>query len=317
MLASLIGVAAGAESLRLKSTVPLPGVKGRFDHFATDTNRHRIFVAALGNNTVEVIDAAAVRRLHTITGLHKPTGVVFLPEANRLFVANGDDGTLKVFDGTSYELIKSIGGVDDADNVRYDGKTRLLYVGYGEGALGIIDAQKIEQAGSIKLKAHPESVQLEQTGPRIFVNVPDAKQIAVVDREQRAVIATWPMEKFQANFPMALDEANHRLFIGCRKPARLVVLDTATGQAIADLPMSGDTDDLFWDGARRRIIASCGEGFIDVWSELEGKFQLSQRIATRSGARTSWYSAVAGELFLTMPERSGAAAELRMYSVSR
>jgi len=116
----------------------------------------------------------------------------------------------------------------------------------------------------VKLAKHPESFQLEQNGSRIFVNVPDAKQVAVVDREKRAVIATWPMEKFQANFPMALDESNHRLFIGCRKPARLVVLDTDTGKPVTDLAISGDIDDLFYDLIRTQLYLSCGEGFIDV-----------------------------------------------------
>lgn len=129
----------------------------------------------------------------------------------------------------------------------------FVYVGYGEGALAVIDPDKLETVASIKLKAHPESFQLEQNGLRIFVNVPDAKQIAVVDREKRRVVATWPMEKFQANFPMALDEANHRLFIGCRKPARLAVVDTTTGKITTDLAINGDADDLFWDAARKRV----------------------------------------------------------------
>jgi len=305
----------GAEQLTLKSTVPLPGVAGRFDHFALDTNSHRLYVAALGNDTVEIIDTATAKRLQTITGQHKPCGVGFVSAPKRVLVANGDDGSVKVYDSESYKLVKNITGLDDADNVRYDAKANLVYVGYGSGALAVIDPDKLATIASIKLKAHPESFQLEQNGPRIFVNVPDAKQIAVVDREKRRAIASWPMEKFRANFPMALDEANHRLFIGCRKPARLAVVDTATGEVTADIGISGDTDDLFWDASRKRIYVSCGEGYVDVLSEEGGRFSRTSHIATRSGSRTSYFAPTFAELYLAAPERGGASAELRIFTV--
>src|SRR5689334_5921190 len=107
-------------SLKLVNTIPLPGVKGRFDHFAMDANGHRLFVAALGNDTVEVIDVAAGKHLHSIPGLRKPTGIVFLPAENQIGVANGSDGTFRVYDGKTYEQRASVSGLDDADNVRRD-----------------------------------------------------------------------------------------------------------------------------------------------------------------------------------------------------
>ena len=219
-------------TLKLAKTIPLPGVKGRFDHFAIDVKAHRLFIAALGNNTLEVVDIVSGKHLKSITGLHKPTGVIYLAEQNQIAVANGDDGTLKVFDGTSYERLKNVRYLEDADNVRLDPETKVLYVGHENGVIASIESVTMELAGATRLAAHPESFQLEQQGTRTFVNVPDAKQVAVIDREKQKVIATWPMEKFQANFPMALDEANHRLFVGCRKPARLVVLDTTTGKPV-------------------------------------------------------------------------------------
>ncbi len=308
----------GADSLVLKATVPLPGVSGRFDHFAVDTNSHRIFVAALGNDTIEVIDSAAGKRLHTITGLHKPTGVAFLPDQNQIFVANGSDGTVKVFDGASYKVIKNITGLDDADNVRLDVKANRIYVGYGDGALAAIDTGNWQQIGTIKLKAHPESFQLEQNGNRIFVNVPDAKQIAVVDRETRAVVATWPMQKFHANFPMALDEANHRLFVGCRSPARFVALDTDSGRSVAEIPISGDTDDLFFDATRRRLYLSCGEGSVDVITQRDAdKYELKEKITTRGGARTGYFSATLSQFYLAVPHRGIQPAELRIFQTGQ
>ena len=306
---------SGAEQLTLKATIPLPGVKGRFDHFAIDTNTHRLFLAALGHNTVEIIDTANAKRLQTITGQHKPCGIAFLPQ--RFFVANGDDGTVKVYESETYKLVKNITGLDDADNVRYDAKANLIYVGYGDGALGAIDPQKLETVASIKLKAHPESFQLEQNSPRIFVNLPDAKQIAVVDRAKRSVITTWPMEKFQANFPMALDEANHRLFIGCRKPARLAVVDTGTGKITADCSLSGDTDDLFWDAARKCIYIACGEGFVDVLSDEGGNFTRTAHITTRGGARTAYFAPAFSEFYLAVPDRIGTPAELRIFTAKQ
>jgi DNA-binding beta-propeller fold protein YncE len=318
LLAAILLISAtagfGAESLVLKATVPLPGVSGRFDHFAVDTNSHRIFVAALGNDTLEIVDVAAGKRLHTITGLHKPTGVAFLSHQNQIVVANGNDGTVKVFGGADYKLTKTITGLDDADNVRIDTKANRIYVGYGDGALAAIDTGNWQQVSTIKLKAHPESFQLEQNGSRIFVNVPDAKHIAVIDRETRAVIATWPMEKFRANFPMALDESNQRLFVGCRSPARLAVVDTHTGKLVADLAISGDTDDLFYDAAHRRLYLSCGEGFIDIISQQgSDTYELKGKIATRSGARTGFFFPVLKQFYLAVPQGSDQPAELRIF----
>src|SRR5437016_2563712 len=174
ILCSVIADAQELSALKLAKTIPLPGVKGRFDHFAIDAKGQRLFVAALGNNTLEAVDIAAGQHLKRIAELHKPTGVLYLSEQNQIAVANGDDGTLKLFDGTNYKLVKNMSGFDDADNVRFDARRKFIYAGYGNGALAIIDSATTKQTDSIKLAAHPESFQLEQHGARIFVNVPDA-----------------------------------------------------------------------------------------------------------------------------------------------
>jgi hypothetical protein len=210
--------------LALKISIPLPNVEGRFDHAAADPETHRLFFVALGNNTLEIVDLSAGKRLHTITGLKKPTGVLFLADLNLLIAANGDDGTCGFYDGMS--CMRNAGaslGLDDADQpaLRLESQARLC--GLWRGALGVIDPVTMRLTGSIRLKNHPESFQLEYDGPRIFVNVPDAKQIAVVDGVAGKVLATWPLEDVRANFPMALDEKQHRLFVGCRQPARLLV----------------------------------------------------------------------------------------------
>jgi DNA-binding beta-propeller fold protein YncE len=308
--------AAESATLKLTQTVPLPGVQGRFDHFAIDVQGRRLFVAALGNNTLEVLDLAAGKRIQSVAGMSKPTGILSLLEPSQVLVANGNDGTLKILDAVTFKVAHNLTGFDDADNLRFDPNTKLAYLGYGDGALGIIDTAAAREVARVKLPAHPESFQLEQGGRRIFVNVPDARQVAVIDREKRAVVETWPMEKFQANFPMALDEANHRLLIGCRKPARLVVLDTTTGKGVADMPISADTDDLFYDAARRRLYLSCGEGFIDVIDQRNANtYPLRERVPTRPGARTSFFSKDLSQFYLAVPQRGNQPAELRVFQV--
>jgi DNA-binding beta-propeller fold protein YncE len=307
--------AAESNTLKLIKAIPLPDVRGRIDHFAIDTQGQRLFMAALGNDTVEVIDLAAGKRIRSIAHCSTPQGLAFLPAENRLVIANGGSGEAQFVNATSFEIAKIIGGMPDADNVRCDTKAGLVYVGYGDGVLAVISATNGDVVGRIKLEGHPESFQLEQKGSRIFVNVPDAGHIAVVDREKRAVIAVWPMKQFRGNFPMTLDEANHRLIVGCRHPARLAVIDTSTGKIVSDLEISGDTDDLFYDTKRRQIYVSCGAGVIDVIDQRSpDSYQLREHVSTVSGARTSFFSADREELYLAV--RAGlisGRAEVRVY----
>jgi DNA-binding beta-propeller fold protein YncE len=307
--------AADTNALTLVKTIPLPDVRGRIDHFAMDEQGETLFLAALGNDTVEVVDLLAGRRVQTIGDCSTPQGLAYVPGASRLFIANGGSGMVKMLDGTNAKILKSLDQLPDADNVRYDANAGLIYVGYGDGALATIGATNGELVAKIPLAGHPESFQLEKKGNRIFVNVPDANQIAVVDREKRAVIATWPMEKFRSNFPMALDEANHRLFVGCRHPARLVVLNTANGREISNVEISGDTDDVFYDASRKQIYVSCGGGFIDVINQRDAnKYELRERIPTVGGARTSFFSPERNEFYLAV--RAGlvsGSAEIRVY----
>jgi YVTN family beta-propeller protein len=302
----------GAEPLKLVQTISLSGVKGRFDHFSIDSNGKRLFVAALGNNTVEVIDLAEGKRIHTISGMSKPQGVLFVAHHNELFVANGDDGTLKVLDGTDFNVKDKVTEMPDVDNVRLDPHTGEVWAGYGDGALARILVRS--HKGTIKLAGHPESFQLEKQGWRLFVNVPDAKQIAIVDTKNDSVITAWPMQNFQANFPMALDETNHRLFVGCRRPARLVIFDTEAGKPVADLAVSGDTDDLFYNAKRKRIYISCGEGFIDVVEQSSAdNYQRVAKIPTAAGTRTCLFSSDLDRVYLAVPERGNQKAEIRVY----
>jgi hypothetical protein len=315
ILASRVDAQEGTV-LQLVQTIPLPDVEGRIDHLAVDLQGQRLFVAALGNNTLEVLDLTAGTRLHTITGLHEPQGVVFLPESNTLVVTNGHTGTCELFDGTTFQHRSTITLASDADNIRYDVATHTLYVGYGAGALGLIDATRAQHRGDIPLQGHPEAFQLEQAGPRIFVNVPSAHHIAVVDRAARAVITTWPLQDAEANFPMALDETHHRLFVGVRTPPLLLVLDTASGKEMARVPTVGDVDDLFYDAPHRCLYIAGGAGLLSMVAQEDADhYTPAATIPTASGARTALWVPELRRLYLAVPHRGTQGAEIRVYAV--
>src|SRR6476619_907452 len=304
-----------SSTLRMVQTIPLPNVEGRIDHMAVDVKGQRLFIAALGNNSVEILDLNASKHFKSIPGLHEPQGVGFTSELNKIFIANGQTGACDIRDGSSFERIKSVKFPDDADNIRYDANGQRVYVGYGNGGLGIIDAKNSDHIGDIRLDAHPESFQLEKSGPRIFVNLPDSKKIAVVNRETRAVITTWAKTNATANFPMALDETHHRLFVGFRKPAKVSVSDTDSGKVIANLDSAGDADDIFYDNSRRRIYIAGGDGFLSIFQQLDlERYQRLTKIPTASGARTALFVPEFNRLYLAVPHRASQRPEVRVYS---
>lgn len=313
LLTSYLAWGQAAQPLRLDKTIPLPDVGGRIDHMSLDVKAQRLFVAALGNNTVEVIDLKNGERIKTIGQVREPQGVLYVPGANRLYVANGKDGTVRVFETGSYQLLKTLDYSDDADNLRYDAKHQRIYVGYGSGALGEIDSAG-NKVGDIQLDAHPESFQLENDSSRIYVNLPGSRKIAVVDREKQTVAATWKTGMAFANFPMALDEGDHRLFVVTRLPARLLVFDTSSGAIIQKLQAVGDCDDVFYDKSRRRIYASGGEGAISVFEQKDlDHYVESARIHTEKGARTSYYSADLDRLFLAVRREGSQSAAIEVF----
>jgi len=193
--------AQSAAPLKLKQTLPLSGVEGRIDHFAFDPTGERLFVCALGNNTVEVLDLRKGERVHSIIGLGAPQGVGYAPELNRLFVASDNGGVCKIYDGKSFQVVGELCFEDDADNVRYDETRKKIYVGFGSGGIAIVNAPDGKQVGFIKLNAHPEAFQLEKKGSRIFVNVPNSRHVAVVDRDKGKVVTRWKTDLAFANFP--------------------------------------------------------------------------------------------------------------------
>ena len=312
----IIAVHAQEKTLKLKQTIPLPGVEGRIDHFALDASGERLFVCALGNNTVEVLDLRKGERIRSITGLGAPQGIVYIPELDRLFVANDKAGIFKIYDGKSFQQISELNFEDDADNVRYEDTTKRIYVGFGSGGIAIVNAQDGKQISSIKLSGHPEAFELEKNGQRIFVNIPNSRHVAVIDREKGKVVTTWKTDLAFGNFPMALDEANHRLFVGCRLPSKLVVLNTESGEVVAKFDISGDPDDLFYDSKRHRIYAICGAGKIDIIEQTDpNTYTTSTNVNTADGARTGLFVSERDILFVAVPHRGSQKAEVRAYHV--
>jgi len=300
--------------LRNVCNVSLPGVGGRIDHCAFDSRKQRLFVAALANNSVEIVDLELCRRGTPIQGLASPTGILYLPDMGTVTVAGSGDGAVRSYSAATGAATSHVDHLEDADNLRYDASAQRIYVGYGEGSLGVLDVRLTRLIASIPLPGHPESFQLEARGTRIFVNVPGADEVTVVDRADGRAVAHWRLEGFEANYPMALDEPTHRLFVGTRRPPRLVVLDTQTGRIMTSVEISGDADDLFYDATRQRIYVSCGEGFLDtIQRHDDDRFERIDRLPTRRGARTSLFDAASDRLFVAVPRDGEQDAEIRIY----
>jgi DNA-binding beta-propeller fold protein YncE len=305
--AALSGVGA---SLQAFGRIPLPGVEGRIDHLAVDIKGNRLFVAALGNNTVEVIDLQRQLRTASIPGQHEPQGLGFLPSKQLLVVANGQDKSARLYDARDLSLRRSLPLGEDGDNVRITADEGTIFVGYGDGALAAFEPDG-RKTFEVPLGGHPESFQLEARGARIFVNVPSRQHVAVIDRQTKAVAATWSLDGAAANYPMALDEEGHRLFVGCRRPSRLLVFDTTSGMIKARLDIVGDTDDLFYDSATDRLYVIGGAGAISVIAAgATGGYRLLETVPTAPGARTGLFVPALRTLFVAVPHRGEQRAEV-------
>jgi hypothetical protein len=298
-----------AAPLRLVQTIPLPGVRGRMDHLGVDLKGKRLFAAALENNTLEVIDLKAGKRVFSIPGQSKPQGVFYSSDFKKLFVDNGDDGTCKIYTGDTFKLLDNLPLGTDADHVGYDPATKYLYAGYGDvnsGALGIIDTRAAKHIGDIKVDGRPGGIKIEKSGPRIFLRFAGSARIEVVDRKKRQTIGTWPVTATKASNSLALDEADHRLFDGTNNPSLLLVFDTESGKQIAQLEGIEGTDDTWYDAAHKRIYISGGRGtqfgFAYVYQQKDpDNYELIAKVPTRAGSGTSIWVPEFNRYFVSAP----------------
>ena len=290
--------------IRLEAKISLGDVRGRIDHMAIDLARQRLFIAELGNDSVGIVDLKERKILRRIPGLKEPQGTGYVPSIDTLYIANAGDGTLRLFQGDNYSDAGRIELGDDADNIRVDEAANRVIVGYGSGALASIDAVRRSKIADISLKGHPESFQLSRDGRQVFVNVPSAREIAVVDRSAGKQVGSWPMRMAASNFPMALDEEAGQVFSVFRNPAKIGVFAMNDGSRVAIADICGDADDIFVDANRHRLYVSCGDGSIDV-IEARGGFRRIARVPTVAGARTALFVPAFDRLFLAVRAHSG------------
>ncbi len=293
-------LAAEPSPLVLEVKIALGNVSGRIDHLAIDLARQRLFVAELGNDSVGVVDLKERKLLRRIPALKEPQGLGYVASTDTLYVANAGDGSVRLFQGADLAPAGRIDLGDDADNIRIDARANKLYVGYGKGAVAIIDPAKRSKTGDVRLDAHPEGFQLDGTGANIFVNVPAARQIAVVDLALGKVARTFPMRDARSNFPMAIDHENQRVLSVFRNPARLTAFAMRDGSAQASVDICGDADDVFVDAKRRRVYVSCGEGFVDVYTVSATGYARTGHVNSAAGSRTSLWVPELDRLFLAV-----------------
>lgn len=312
---------AGAQSapLSVQKTISLPGVTGKFDHFAYDSDSQRLFAAATGNHTVEVIDVPAGKVLQEITGLRKPHGVAWVPEENRLFVADGALAALNVYEGTPFKLIATLPLSDDADDMVYDEATKLLYVGHGgskqaaPGKVAVVDTVKLAIIGDLPMQAHPEAMEIDPVSHRVFVNVADAAEVSVIDAGSRSVTARWPLSSAKDNVPLAFVPESHALLLGCRTPATAVLLNATDGKELASTASSSGADDLFYDETTHHAYLIAGGGAVDVLEIKTGKITSIGKIETAAGAKTGLWVPKLHELFVGLPSTDGHPSQIRIF----
>ena len=300
------------------AAVRLPGVTGRIDHLAYDARRQQLFVAALEHDTLEVLDVARNAHLKSVPGFHEPQGLAIVPDLDAVAVANGETGTLQFVDARSFATRWTITIGGDADNVRYDSAANRIYVA-AEGGLYAIDPATGKTVGRVAIDGHPESFQLETAGTRVFANLPGLLDSSIVAGERTSMTATarWATQGCGGNYPMALDEPTSRLFVGCRRPARLALVDTQSGSFITSIDIVGDTDDLFYDQERHRLYVIGGDGSVDVVARDGDRLERVGRVSTRSGARTGLWVPALTRLYVAVPQRGGDPAEIRVFEAER
>jgi DNA-binding beta-propeller fold protein YncE len=307
--------AADTPALELVQTITWKGKKGTLDHLVLDAKHDRLLVAYKANNTLDIVDLKAGKLLRQVPGQSGVQGLAYAADLNRVFAALGTGGYCNVLDGDTYRTLKTIKFTDDADNVRYNPRTHRVYVAHAENELGVIDAKAMAKIAEIKLPGSAEAFQLEAGRPRLYLNVPSPSQVVVIDTDKNEVAQSYPLTMAKANFPLVLDEAEHRLFIGCRKDPKVIIMDSESGKEITSVPIKGDTDDLYYDAKRKRLYASCGDGFLTVIKQVDAdNYEVLEDIPTAQGARTCFYEPVSGRLYLLVPRQEGQEGpELRIY----
>jgi hypothetical protein len=337
-----LALGQASTTLELRSRIPLANVDGRMDHVGVDVAGQRLFAAAFDNKTLEIIDVQAGKQAHTIAGLNHPQQTYFDAPSNHLFVSSSGDGTVKVFDGSTFALLQTTQLASDADNMRFDARNKHVVVAYGgekflngqvargqglkDGALAILDTAG-KKLGQIQTDGHPESLAVEKNGKRVFTNVPDKKEIVVGDLVNYNVLAHWALPGCE-NYPMALDEEHHRVFVMCRGSGNLLALDSESGKQVASMPLtpSASSDDIFYDASKGRIYVLArivqkdnprtpGPGIIEVFQQKDADhYERIESFQSGFGGQTGLFVPEWNKLFVaTRHQPGGASGEILVY----
>lgn len=299
--AALLGAApARAEApLQLEAKIALPDVIGQLDGLAIDRAHGRLFVAELGNDSVGVVDLAGKKLVHRLPHLKEPRGLAYLASSDTLYVASGLDGALRLFRGSALAAAGVIAVGPEPDEIRADAASGLVYVGYGGGAIAVIDDATRQIRGEITLREHPAGLALTPDGKRLLVNVAAAHEIAVIDTAADKRTAGWLLPDGRDNVPLALE--GERVITVFRRPPLLAALSAKDGKTLATLPTCIDAGGVFVDAARRRLYVVCGEGVVDVLERADAGFRRLARLPTGAGARTALFSPELDRLVVAVP----------------
>src|SRR5229473_3566498 len=313
----------GAAPIKLIQTLELPAeVKGNFDHFGIDLKGGRLFATPEGYHAVVVFDLRTGKLVHKIDGIGKPHAVLYREDLNRIYITDGDAGDLKVFDGTTYKLVSSVKLLEDADSIGYDPATKFMYVNNGGGdahqtysMLSVIDTTANQKLADLKIDGETlEAMALEKSTPKMYVNNRAKNQVSVVEREKRELIASWPVTVCKNNVAMALDEANHRLFVACRT-SQIAVLDTQTGKEVTSFPITKGVDDITYDAATKRVYAAC-DGAVDIYEQSSpDSYKLLGNISTGPMGRTARLVPELKRYFVAVPQHGTTSAKVLVFEV--
>ena len=312
--------------LRLAQTIPVEGAR-HWDHFGVDLKGNRLFVSSEEEPAVEVFDLKTNKHITTLTGFKEPHNVMPFPDLKKIYVVDGGASEIKVFDYDSYKLIGHIALTIDADPFLYDPASKLLYVVNGGRAahtptclVSIVDTATGKKIADMKLETNRlESMAMEKSGPRLFVNMTGINSIGVVDREKRAVVQTWPITAGKDNVPLQYDEATHRLFTATRKPSKLVVVNADNGKEVTSLDVVDYVDDLAYDAGHHRLYVpgGGGNGGISVVQQSGADdYKVVATVTTKPGAKTARFVPELNKYYVGVPAKDAQPAQILVFDVA-
>jgi DNA-binding beta-propeller fold protein YncE len=312
--------------LRLTDTITVPGVR-KWDHFGVDLKGNRLFVSSEEEPAVEVFDLRTNKHLQSLTEFKEPHNVLPFPDLKKIYVVDGEASEIKVLDYDSYKLIDHIALTIDADPIVYDPASKYLYVVNGGREaktptclISIVDTATGKKLADMKLESNRlESMAIEKSGQRLFVNMTGINSIGVVDREKRAVVQTWPVTDGKDNVPLQYDEATHRLFLATRKPFKLVVVNADNGKEVVSLDVADYVDDLAYDAAHHRLYVpgGGGTGAVSVVAQRGAdKYELVATVPTKPGAKTARYVPELNKYYVGVPAKDAQPAQILVYDVA-